>query len=139
MTVLLDTDIEAIEFLKIAQELLIFEIASAWLMAGFPLLNGGEVVVPVKMVFFAALVLTVTVIGGLTPALYASGVDLNTYLKSGSDSKRRFFPFSLQEILVGVQLSLAFAFLTGVGLLVSSMMFHVDIPIRWSSRDMAVL
>ena len=117
------------------------EIASAWLMIRFPLLKGGEVVAPVKIVFFAALVLAVTVIGGLTPALYAAGVDLNTYLKSGSDSKRRFFPFSvsLREILVAVQLSLALALLTGVGLLVNSMMFHVDIPIRWSSRDIAVL
>ena len=117
------------------------EIVDAWLMARFPLLNGGEVIAPVKMAFFVALVFAVTVIGGLTPALYASGVDLNTYLKSGSDSKRRFFPFSisLREMLVGVQLSLALALLIGVGLLVSSMMFHVDIPIRWSSREMAVL
>ena len=38
--------------------LLISEIASAWLMARFPLLKGGEVVAPVKMAFFAALVLT---------------------------------------------------------------------------------
>ena len=117
------------------------EITSAWLMTRFPVLNGGEVVVPVKMAFFTALVLAVTVIGGLTPALQATSIDLNTYLKSGSDSKRRFFLFSisLQELLVGVQLSLALALLTGVGLLISSMMFHVDIPIRWSSRNIAVV
>jgi len=117
------------------------EIASAWLMAKFPALKGGEVAIPAKMAFFSAMVLAVTVIGGLTPALYASGVDLNTYLKSGSDVKKRFLPFSfsLRELLVGVQLSLALALLTGVGLLVSSMMFHVDVPIRWSSRDMAVV
>lgn len=117
------------------------EITSAWLIARFPMLNGGEVVVPVKMAFFAALVLAVTIIGGLTPALYSSSVDLNTYLKSGSDSKQRFLPFSisLRELLVGVQLSLAMALLTGVGLLISSMMFHVDIPIRWSSRNITVV
>ena len=115
------------------------EIASAWLMARFPELSVGEVVVPVKMVFFAALVFAVTVIGGLTPALYASGVDLNTYLKSGSDARRRLFPFSLREFLTGIQLSLSLALLIGVGLLLSSLMFHVDVPIRWSSRDMFVV
>ena len=117
------------------------EIASAWLMAQFPALKGGEVVVPVKMAFFAALVLAGTLIAGLAPALYASGVELNTYLKSGDNVKRRFFlfPFPLRELMVGVQLSLALALLTGVGLLVSSMMFHVDVPIRWSSRDMVVV
>jgi predicted permease len=117
------------------------EVASAWLMAQFPTLKGCEIVIPVKMAFFAALVLVVTVIGGLTPALYATGVDLNTYLKSGSNAKRRFLPFSfsLRELLVGVQLSLALALLTGVGVLVNSMMFHVDIPLRWSSHNMAVV
>ena len=117
------------------------EIASVWLMTQFPALKGGEVLIPVKMAFFTAMVLTVTIIGGLTPALYASGVNLNTYLKSGSDFRRRFFPFSfsLRELLTGGQLSLALALLTGIGLLVSSMIFHVDIPIRWSSRDMVVV
>jgi len=117
------------------------EVASSWLTAQFPALKGGEVAVPVKMAFFMALVLAATVIGGLTPALYASGVDLNTYLKSGGDVvKRRFFlfPRSIHELLVGIQLSLTLALLTGVGLLVVSMVFHVDVPIRWSSRDMAV-
>ena len=117
----------------------ISEIVSAWLLAHFPALHGGEVVVPVKMAFFAALVFTVTIIGGLIPALYASGVDLNTYLKSGSNFKRRFFSFSLRELLTGAQLGLALALLTGIGLLVSSMMFHAGVPIRWSSRDMAVV
>ena len=121
----------------------ISEIASNWLMAHFPALKGGEVVVPAKMLFFTALVLVVTVISGLTPALYASGIDLNTYLKSGgSDSvRRRFLPIqlSIHELMVGVQLSLSLALLTGVGLLVNSMMFHVDVPIRWSSHDMVVV
>ena len=117
----------------------ISEIASSWLMVQFPALKGGEVVVPVKMSFFATLVLIVTVIGGLTPALYASGVNLNTYLKSGDITNRRFFSFPLHELLVGVQLGLTLALLTGVGLLVSSMMFRVDIPIRWSSGNMAVV
>jgi len=91
------------------------------------------------MAFFAALVLAVTIIGGLIPALYTSGADLNTYLKSDSNTRRLFFSFSLRELLTGVQFSIALALLTGVGLLVSSMMFHADVPIRWSSRDMAVV
>ncbi|MDR0310700.1 MAG: ABC transporter permease, partial [Acidobacteriota bacterium] len=117
------------------------ELVSAWLMSQFPALHGGEVVLPVKMAFFAALVFAVTIIGGLTPALYATGFNLNTYLKSGSNSRRRFgpFSFSLREILVGVQLSLSLALLTGVVLLVNSLIFHVDVPISWSSRDMAVV
>jgi len=116
-------------------------LVSAWLMSQFPALQGGEVALPVKMAFFTALVLAVTIIGGLTPALYAAGVDLNTYLKSGSNSRRRLwlFSFSLRELLVGVQLSLSLALLTGVILLVNSLMFHVDVPISWSSRDMVVV
>jgi ABC-type antimicrobial peptide transport system permease subunit len=92
-----------------------------------------------KKIIIAALVLAVTVIGGLVPALYASGVNLNTHLKSGSNSEWRLFSFSIRELLVGVQISLSLALLTGVGLLINSMMFHVDVPIRWSSRDMAVV
>ena len=119
----------------------ISEIASDWLMAQFPTLTGNEVIVPVKMAFFVALVSVVTLIGGLTPALYASSGDLNTHIKSGSDSRRYFLPFgfTLQELLVGAQLSLALALLTGVGLLVNNMMFHVVIPIRWASNDIAVV
>ena len=110
-------------------------------MSQFPALQGGEVILPVKMVFFAALVLAVTIIGGLTPALYATGVDLNTYLKAGFNSRRRLgpFSFSLRELLVGIQLSLSLALLTGVILLVNSLMFHVDVPISWASSDMAVV
>ena len=115
------------------------EIAKALLLAQFPALRGGEVVVPVKMAFFATLVLAVTIIGGLIPALYVSAVDLNTYLKSGTNFRRRFFSFSLRELLTGMQFSLALALLTGIGLLISSMMFHADVPIRWSSRDLAVV
>jgi len=119
--------------------LCISDITGAWLMARFPLLKGGDVAVPVRMAFFAAIVFGVTIIGGLTPALYASGVNLNTCLKSGNDVKRRFLPFSMREYLTGLQLSLSLALLTGVGLLISSMMFHLDVPIRWSSRDIVVI
>ena len=114
-------------------------VTGAWLMARFPGLKGSEVAVPVKMVFFTVMIFAVTIIGGLTPALYASGVNLNTYLKSGGDYKRRFLPFSMREYLTGLQLSLSLALLTGVGLLLSSLAFHVDVPLRWSSRDVAVV
>jgi len=117
----------------------ISEIAGMWLHARFPLLRGGEVVVPVKMAFFATLVFAVTIIGGLTPALYVSGVNLNTYLKSGSDAKWRFFSFSVRELLTAAQFGLALALLTGVVLLVNSLITNVDIPITWSSRDMVAV
>jgi len=97
------------------------EITGAWLMARFPELKGGEVGVPVRMAFFVVMVFGGTIIGGLTPALYASGVNLNTYLKSGADFKRRFIQFSMREYLTGLQLSLSLALLTGVGLLISSL------------------
>jgi len=115
------------------------KVASMWLTAEFPALQGGEVDFPVKIAFFSTLVLTVTIIGGLTPALYATGIDLNMHLKSGSNFKWRLFSLSLRELLVGVQLSLSLVLLTGLGLLVNSLMFHVDVPISWSSRDMVVV
>jgi len=113
------------------------EIASTWMWAQMPALRGGTVDVPVKIAFWASLVLLVTLIGGLVPSLYATGLDLNAYIKSASGEKRRFL--STREFLVGVQLSLALALLIGVGVLIRSMMFNVDIPIGWSSRDIAVV
>ena len=113
------------------------EIAGALMWAQMPALRSGAVAVPVKIAFWSALVMVVTFIGGLIPALYATGLDLNTYLKAADGSGRRFF--STQEFLVGLQLSLALALLIGVGVLIRSMMFNVDIPIGWSSRDIAVV
>jgi predicted permease len=113
------------------------EIVNSWLLAQFPTLLGGEIAVFAKMTFFAALVLAVTIIGGLIPALYTSGVNLNTYLTSGATSKRRFF--SLQELLSGAQLALALALLIGMGLLLHNIMFNFNIPIGWSSDEIAVV
>jgi len=113
------------------------EMAGAWMWAQIPTLRSNAINVPVTIAYWAALVLAVTLIGGLIPSLYATGLDLNTYLKSATDSRRRFF--STREFLVGVQLSLALALLIGVGVLIRSMMFNVDTPIGWSSRDIAVV
>ena len=113
------------------------EIASAWLWTQLPALRGGTVTVPVKMAFWAALLLAVTLIGGLIPSLYATGLDLNIYLKAASDGKRRFL--SSREFLVGVQLGLALALLIGMSVLIRSMMFRVDFPIGWSPREIAVV
>ena len=113
------------------------ETASAWMWKQMPMLRGGEVEIPVKIVFVAALMLIVTLVGGLIPSFYATKLDLNSYLKSASGGSRRFF--STREFLVGVQLSLALALLIGMGVLLRSMMFNVDIPIGWSSRDIAVV
>ena len=115
------------------------EITSAALIAQFPALKGGEVVLPVKMAFLTALVLVVITIVGLIPALYATEGDLNTYLKSCGNFKRKYSYISLREMLVGIQFSLALALLIGIGLLISNMMFHVAVPIRWSSQDMVVV
>ena len=117
----------------------ISEVADTWLQAQFPMLKGGEVVVPVKITFFVALVFVISIIGGLTPALYASDIDLNTHLKSGSNFKRRFIPFSLQELLMGVQLGLALALLIGTGLLIRSMMSKVDFPVGWTPQSVTVV
>ena len=113
------------------------EIASAWIWTQSPALRGGAVDVPVKMAFWAALMLVVTLIGGLIPAFYATGLDLNTWLKSASSGGRRLF--STQEFLVGVQLSLALALLIGMGLVIRGMMFNIDIPAGWQSRDIAMV
>ena len=108
-----------------------------WLQTQFPSLKGGEVAIPVKIVFFTTLVMAVTIVSGLSPALRTSNIDLNTQLKSTSGSKRRFY--SPQEVLVGAQLSLALALLIGVGILLRSLMFSIDIPINWASDEIVVL
>jgi len=68
---------------------------------------------------------------------YVSVHEYNTYLKSASGSKRRFF--SSREFLVGVQLGLSLALLIGMGLMIRSMMFRIDFPIGWSSQNIAVI
>jgi predicted permease len=113
------------------------EIVSAWMWAQFPALHGGAVTIPVKMAFLLALMLVTTLLGGLIPSLYATGLDLNAYLKAASSGGRRFF--SSREFFVGVQLGLALALLIGVGVLIRSMMFRVDFPVGWSSREVAVI
>jgi predicted permease len=112
------------------------EIAGAWLRVQFPILQGGEVVVIAKISIFAILVVATTIISGLLPALYASGINLNTYLKSGGIIRRRFF--SLQELLVGVQLGLALALLISSGLLLRNVMFKVDVPVVLSAEAIEV-
>ena len=116
------------------------EITSAWLWTQFPMLHGGGTVavpVPVKMAFLMALMLVVTLLGGLIPSLYATRLNLNTYLKSTVAGGRRFF--SSREFLVGVQLGLALAMLIGMCVMIRSMMFRVDFPAGWSSQNIAVL
>jgi len=115
------------------------EAGSAWMLAQMPALRGGggAVDVPVKMAFQATLALVVTLVSGLIPALFATSLDLNTYLKAATGGRRRFL--SSQEFLVGIQLSVALALLISVGILIRSMMFNVDIPIGWSTRDIAVV
>ena len=88
-------------------------VVGKWLGAQFPALQVTAESLPEKIVFWIALVLIVTILAGLLPSLYATGIDLNTYLKAAAAGKRRFI-FS-QEFLVGVQLSVALALLIGMG------------------------
>ena len=113
------------------------EIASAMMWLQLPSLRNGAVAAHIKVAFWAVSVLVVTLISGLIPSLYATSLNLNTYLKSASEGKRRFL--SAREFLVGVQLGIALALLIGMGVLIRSMMFNVDIPIGLSSRDVAVV
>ena len=113
------------------------EIVNAWLWPQLPALRHGVVDIPVKMAFWAAIVLVVTLIGGLIPSFYATGIDLNAYLKAAADGKRRLF--TSREFMVGLQLGLALALLIGEGVLIHSMMFRIDFPIGWSSNDIAVV
>ena len=102
-----------------------------------PALQNSTVNLPIKITFWVALVLGMTLIGGLIPSLYATSLDLNTYLKSANGGKRHLF--SSREFLVGVQLGLALALLINMGVLVRSMMFRVDFPVGWSSKEIAVV
>jgi len=115
----------------------ISEIVNSWLMTRFPTLPDGDIAISAKMTFFVMLVFAVTIIGGLIPSLYATNVDLNTCMKSDATFKRSFF--SLQELLSGVQLALALALLIGMGLLLRNIMFNFNIPIGWSSNEIAVV
>ena len=113
------------------------EIISAWLWPKLPALRHGAVDVPVKIAFWSSIVLVTTLIGGLIPSFYATGIDLNTYLKAAADRRRRLF--IPREFIVGVQLGLALALLIGECVLIRSMMFRIDFPIGWSSNDIAVV
>ena len=112
-------------------------ITGIWLHVKFPILQSGEIITPVKITFFLALVTVVTIICCVVPALYISSVDLNTYLKSGVNSKRGLF--TMREVLSGLQLSLALALLAGTGLLLRSLAFKVEFPVGWSNREIAVV
>lgn len=107
--------------------------ADIWLQKQFPTLKGGEVAFPVVIVFFAALVIVVTIVSSLIPAFRTTNVELNTLIKSSSGSKRRFF--SSREVLVGVQLSITLALLIGSGVLVRSMRSQIDSPAAWSPQN----
>lgn len=113
------------------------EVVSKWLWTQLPILRNGAANVSVSIIFLASLVLIVTIISGLIPSLYATGIDLNTYLKSVTGTMRRFLPS--RELLLGVQLGLALALLIGVSLLLRSMVSLVDFSIGWSSREIAVV
>ena len=112
-------------------------VVGKWLGTQFPALQVTAESLPEKIVFWIALVLIVTILAGLAPSLYATNINLNTYLKAATAGKRRFI-FS-QEFLVGVQLSVALALLIGMGVMLRSMIHRVDFPIGWSSHNIVVV
>ena len=116
----------------------IVEFAGKWLQTQFPTLKSGSLLTPEKIVFFTVLVIVVTLVSGLSPALQATGGDLNTHLKSAYGGSRRRF-FSSREILVGVQLSLTLALLIGTGVLLRSLLYRIDFPIGWSPQEIVVV
>ena len=116
----------------------IAEFTGIWLQSHFPTLKDGAVLTPEKIFFFTVLVIVVTLVSGLAPALQVTGGDLNTQLKSAyGDSKRRFF--SSQEILVSIQLSLTLALLIGTGIMLRSLLYRIDFPIGWSPQEIVVV
>lgn len=113
------------------------EIVGTWLHVQYPMLKGGEVVVSVKMVFFTAMVLIVSIISSFIPAFYCSSVNLNMSLKSDTYSKQKIF--SLHELLIGAQLGLTLTFLICAGLLLRGMMSKVEFPIGWNPQTVFVV
>ena len=112
-------------------------IVRMWLLIQFPTLQGGEVDVFIKMMFFVILIFVTSIMASLVPALYISDVNLNINLKSDAILKRRVF--SLQETITGIQLGLALALLIGVGVLLRGMMSKVDLPIELTSHEIDIV
>jgi len=115
----------------------ISEFVSVWLRTHLIIFQGGLPDVPVKVAFGAFIVVVVTLISGLIPALYSTSQDLNINLKNATSGKRHLF--STQELLVGLQLSITLALLISSGVLVRSLMFRVDFPIGWTPNEMVVV
>jgi len=67
------------------------ELVDVWMRNQILVFQYEKIDVSAKLAFSAALVMIATLIGGLIPALYATKLDLNTYLKTASSGKRRFF------------------------------------------------
>ena len=92
--------------------------------------------------FVAVLAGLVTLVCGLAPARQATGVDVSTALKSSVSSSAGLTPHrrhaSSRELLAGVQLALALVLLIGTGLLLRSLVAHLDVPLGLDARDVAV-
>lgn len=121
--------------------ILLSTLGARWLRMELPDMQGSHVFVPATLELAGGLVLAVTILCGLAPALQAARVDLNASLKGSASGitesalKRRFF--SSREFLVGAQLALALILLVSAGLLLRSLAAKLNAPFGFDSRNVA--
>jgi hypothetical protein len=98
---------------------------------------------PATIALVIALTLVVTILCGVAPAFHATGADLNSSLKagtnslSGATSRRRFF--TAHELFAGGQLVLAMILLISTGLLLRSMAARLNYPLGFQPKNVAVV
>jgi hypothetical protein len=90
-----------------------------------------------------ALVVAATLLCGIAPALHATGGDLNSFLKTGISGitfapvRPRFL--TAHEFLASGQLALAMILLISTGLLVRSMVAHLELPLGLQTQNVFVV
>lgn len=98
---------------------------------------------PATVALVIALTLAVTILCGVAPAFHATGADLNSTLKAGSQASsgpapRRHIP-SGHELFAGAQLILAMVLLISTGLLLHSMVARLNYPLGFDPKNIAVV
>jgi hypothetical protein len=116
--------------------------AGRWLVAQWPQLPHAAPL-PGTLAFAATVASLVTVLCGLAPARFATNINIDTAIKFGSHGApvRRAIArrWSLRDLLAGVQLALALALVIATGLVGRSLAAHLDVPLGFDARDVAVL
>ncbi len=98
------------------------------------------------LLFTLGISLLTGILFGLTPALQATRVDLNSTLKEGSawmapkvGQKRVLRAFSLRNVLVAGEVALALTLLAGAGLLVNSIVRARSVPPGFDARNVLTI